>query len=451
MIISENGQRITQWRKLIGNPSRLVSMVCNEYSLKDKNEAKTEHENRNSNTLTYEAKNGAYHFQLDENRFKLDANLLREALEITPIDQAHQFESPPSGDAIMDFVKSVGLPMGKFRCFQEMLWGIITCTNVDYAELMWEECVQAIQTFLTDKANLGTPTKKDKKTKPHVIPYCRFTKLIIYCLGRKHNLHQRSEYPFHLAEEDHRHGNLKFVSKGEEDEVFGMQIPKELIMDDIRNAPYYNAYLEMIAKHDQKIAAEKGRKKKFASKASAKQPKPVSSKQSKPAPTKKPKVAQEKTSKPSPTKQSRKGKVAKEHGQALVGGVTIREPVSKTVQKLPVIEGKGKGITTDEQAALSLLDLHKPKKKSTMDQFIFQRRIPATKDTSTGPSAQPQDDISANIVQDTPSSPDAETGADTDVTTSTATTEVLHVEDVQGEDVSYMMVLEEKTAELDEG
>nr|GFC53312.1 hypothetical protein [Tanacetum cinerariifolium] len=57
-----------------------------------------------SNTLTYEAKTSAYSFQLDETRFVLDDNLLRDALEITPIDQAHQFVSPSSGDAIMDFV-----------------------------------------------------------------------------------------------------------------------------------------------------------------------------------------------------------------------------------------------------------------------------------------------------------------------------------------------------------
>nr|GEV37492.1 hypothetical protein [Tanacetum cinerariifolium] len=46
----------------------------------------------------------------------------------------------------------------------QMLWGIIMSTNVDYTELLWEEFVQAIQTFLTDKANLGSPTKKGKKT-----------------------------------------------------------------------------------------------------------------------------------------------------------------------------------------------------------------------------------------------------------------------------------------------
>ncbi|GKG50011.1 hypothetical protein Tco_0518785, partial [Tanacetum coccineum] len=85
-----------------------------------------------------------------------------------------------------------------------MLWGTITSTIVDYAELRWEEFIQAIQTFLMDKANMGSPTKKGKKDKAHVIPYCRFTKLIISHLGRIHNIHQRSTSPFHLAEEDLR-------------------------------------------------------------------------------------------------------------------------------------------------------------------------------------------------------------------------------------------------------
>ncbi|GKA15615.1 hypothetical protein Tco_0695362, partial [Tanacetum coccineum] len=159
------------------------------------------------NTLVYEAKTGAYSFQLDETRFTLDANLLREALEITPIDQAHQFVSPPSGDAIIDFVNELGYTeeihfvsrMAVNNLYQpwrailsminqclksktswfdrpiypvlQMLWGIITSINVDYAELMWEEFVQAMQTFLVDKANLSIPPQKGKKTKPHVIPY----------------------------------------------------------------------------------------------------------------------------------------------------------------------------------------------------------------------------------------------------------------------------------------
>ncbi|GJQ90420.1 hypothetical protein Tco_0001559 [Tanacetum coccineum] len=174
--------------------------------------------------------------------------------------------------------KTYGFDRPRYPVFQ-VLWGIITSTNVNYAELIWEEFVQAIQTFLVDKANLGIATQNGKKTKPRVIPYFWFTKLIICYLGRTHNIHQRFASPFHLAEEDHRLGNLKFVPKGEEDEVFGMQIPKELITDNIRNASYFNAYLEMVAKRNRKIAVAEGGNKKSASKteqskkpATAKQP-----------------------------------------------------------------------------------------------------------------------------------------------------------------------------------
>ncbi|GJY36627.1 hypothetical protein Tco_0422005 [Tanacetum coccineum] len=109
-----------------------------------------------------------------------------------------------------------------------------------------------------------------------------------------------------MAEDDHRLGNLKFVPKGEEDEVFGMQIPKDLITDNIRNVSYYNAYLEMVGKHDHKIVAEEGGKKKSSTKAN----------------------------------QSKKHAIAKQPRQV------------------------GKGIATDEQVPQSLLELQTPKKTS---------------------------------------------------------------------------------------
>ncbi|GKE20475.1 hypothetical protein Tco_1431987 [Tanacetum coccineum] len=49
--------------------------------------------------------------------------------------------------------------------------------------------------------------------------------------------------------------------------------------------------------------------------------------------------------------------------QAPVDGVAIHEPDSGIIQKLLEVEGKGKGTISDEQAAQSLLDLQKPKKK----------------------------------------------------------------------------------------
>ncbi|GJR39543.1 hypothetical protein Tco_1215227 [Tanacetum coccineum] len=92
-----------------------------------------------------------------------------------------------------------------------------------------------------------------------------------------------------------------------------------------------------------------------------------------------------------------------------------------------------------------------PKRRSTTDQFIFQRRTPATEEASTGPSTQPQDDTSANIVRDSPSPADAETGADIDKTNSGGDTEILQIGEEQGDDVANMVNLEEKTAEIDEG
>ncbi|GJV88020.1 hypothetical protein Tco_1531958 [Tanacetum coccineum] len=216
-----------------------------------------------------------------------------EALEITPIDQAHQFVSPPSGDAIIDFVNELGHT-------EEIHF--VSRMALNYLYQPWRAILSMINQCLTGKTSgYDSPTKKGQKDKPHIILYFRFTKLIICHLGRTHNIHQRSASPFHLAEEDLRLGNLKFVSKDKDDEVFGMKIPNELISNNIRNAPYKNAYLEMVAKHDQKIAAEKEGKKKPATAKQFKL-KPVKEKSSKPAPAPKPKVTKEKPSKPSTAK-----------------------------------------------------------------------------------------------------------------------------------------------------
>ncbi|GKE27785.1 hypothetical protein Tco_1443169, partial [Tanacetum coccineum] len=317
------------------------------------------------NTLTYVEKVGTYRFQLDENWFTLDANLLREALEITPIDQAYPFVSPPSGDAIMDFVNELGYS----------------------------------KTFLADKANLGSPTKKGRKDKPHVIPYCRFTKLIICHLGRIHNILQGSASPFHLAEEDLKLGNLKFVSKGEIDKVFGMPIPNELISNNIKNAPYYNAYLEMPAK--------------------------------------------EKSTKATPLQKASKGKVAKvrtvKSSLQLVDEPN-EEPAHSEPRPEPEHQGEDEEFDMDPAIQMSLESF----------QVLGHAHTSATEEASTGPSTQPQDDTSTNIIRDSPSLTDAETSAGSDKTNSGGDTEILQINKELGEDVEKQVDLEEKTAELDQ-
>ncbi|GKE39545.1 hypothetical protein Tco_1462950 [Tanacetum coccineum] len=112
-------------------------------------------------------------------------------------------------------------------------------------------------------------------------------------------------------------------------------------------------------------------------------------------------------------------------GHTHVGGVAIQDPVAKAIRPLPVVEGKGKAIVTEEQAAQSLLTLHTSKRRSTTDQFILQRRTPTTEEASTRPSAQPLDDTSANIIHDFSSPVDVETGVRSDKTSSGGDTEIV--------------------------
>ncbi|GJR65764.1 hypothetical protein Tco_0011829 [Tanacetum coccineum] len=175
----------------------------------------------------------------DEQWFNLSADLFRKALDITPVDPAHPFELPPTGDTVIDFVNQLGYPepvefVSNIRvnyvyqpwrailtlinqCLTrktsgidkprhpvlQMLWGIVTRTNVDHAELLWEEFTQGIQTFFSHKASHKASLKDPKKKAvPLLIPYGRFTKMIIYYLGSTSDVHKRPESPCHLPGDD---------------------------------------------------------------------------------------------------------------------------------------------------------------------------------------------------------------------------------------------------------
>ncbi|GJU44345.1 hypothetical protein Tco_1201611 [Tanacetum coccineum] len=64
------------------------------------------------------------------------------------------------------------------------------------------------------------------------VEYTSDSNIISY---EQHNIHKRPQSPVHITADDYPLGNLKFVSKGGVDEVFGMHIPKDLITDAIRN------------------------------------------------------------------------------------------------------------------------------------------------------------------------------------------------------------------------
>ncbi|GJV57834.1 hypothetical protein Tco_1458839 [Tanacetum coccineum] len=425
------------------------------------------------NTMKYNEKTGVYSCQVDEQWFDLSADLLRKALAITPVNPTHPFELPPSGNTVIDFVNELGYPepveitSGSDKPRHpvlQMLWGIITQTNVDHAELLWEEFTQGIQTFFSHKASHKASLKDPKKkVTPLLIPYGRFSKVIIYYLASNNNIHRRPDSAVHHTGDDFILGNLKFVPKGETVEVFGMAIPDPLITEAIQQSSYYPKYLEMVAMNTKKTPQESASEQPATKRTPPKKPTtttPVKPSKPAPAPTKKPSKHKlpQKVRKGKPTFQlvdeddeAQQESVPQEEGddpdlelakkmslvahqekgegegddadmeraiklsldpaflpqgRAPVGGVTIRDPVSETTPKLPEVLGKGKAIVTEEQVAHSLIDLSK--KKRTTDQFILVRRDQAPHDSTTGPSSQPEEDTSEKVIHESSSTSDSE-------------------------------------------
>ncbi|GKE37706.1 hypothetical protein Tco_1461111 [Tanacetum coccineum] len=119
-----------------------------------------------------------------------------------------------------------------------------------------------------------------------------------------------------------------------------------------------------------KPTAKEGGQKKTSSKAD----KPTLVK--KPAPAKQTKPMKEKSTKPTPSTKASKGKVLKGR------------------------KGKRSNCLVDKEEEEPQLA---PEPQIEDDEYNLQR-------ASTGPSTQPQDDTSANVVRDTPSPVDAKTG-----------------------------------------
>ncbi|GJR89561.1 hypothetical protein Tco_0213572 [Tanacetum coccineum] len=363
-------------------------------------------------------KTGVYSCQVDEQWFDLSVDLLRKALALLCKPNSPIW-FPPIVDTCLTG-KTSGSDKPRHPVLQ-MLWGIVTQTNVDHAELIWEEFTQGIQTFFSHKASHKASLKNPKKkVTPLLIPYGRFSKVIIYYLASNNNIHRRPDSAVHHTGDDYILGNLKFIPKGESVEVFGMAIPDPLITEAIQQSSYYPKYLEMVAENTKKTPQESASVQSATKRATPKKPTTTTPvKQTKPAPppTKKPSKPQQESipheegndpdlelaKKLSLETPQEKGEG---EGRAPVGGVTIRDPVSETTSKLHEVVGKGKAVVTEEQVAHSLINLSK--KKRTTDQFILVRRDQTPPDSTTGPSSQPDDDTSEKVIHESSSTSDSE-------------------------------------------
>nr|GEX26272.1 histone deacetylase 14 [Tanacetum cinerariifolium] len=144
--------------------------------------------------------------QLDEQWFDLTKDTLKDALQITPVDNNNAFSSPLTPDALINFVNDLGY-LKVVRTLSDFM------TNDMFQP--WRALTTIINMCFTGKTS-------------------RFTKLIIYYLQSKHKFHPRLDSPLHLPNEEPGLGYLKFSAKGTKREAFGMPILNELITADIQ-------------------------------------------------------------------------------------------------------------------------------------------------------------------------------------------------------------------------
>nr|GFB68362.1 hypothetical protein [Tanacetum cinerariifolium] len=146
-------------------------------------------------------------FKIDTKKSVLDLEAFREMLHISPRIPNQSFAELPSEEESLDFLRS----------------------NVDYAYLIWEDFVYQVE------------HKNQKKSNEMYYP--RFTKVIIdYFMTRKPSIPRRNRVNWHYVRDDVLFSTIKVVSRHQTTQQYGVILPIELTIDDIRNSKAYKEY-----------------------------------------------------------------------------------------------------------------------------------------------------------------------------------------------------------------
>ncbi|GJU00494.1 hypothetical protein Tco_1110832 [Tanacetum coccineum] len=323
--------------------------------------------------MSYNEKTGVYSCQVDEQWFDLSADLLRKALAITPVNPAHPFELPPSGDTVIDFVNELGYPEPV---------EIVSSIRTNYVYQPWRAILS-----LLNQADMGRV-------------YSRDPDIFLTQSKPQSQSEEPKEENFCLVTttgDDYVLGNLKFVPKGESVEVFRMAIPDPLITEAIQQSSYYPKYLKMELRTQRKPL----RKAQLCNlQHSVLHPKSLQP----PHQSNKPSqllLLQRNLPSVSFHKKLERGK--------LLSNCDEEDKLRQDDDLLLDLAKRlsfGSSSEKGEEKAHSLID--SPKKKRTTDQFILARRDQTPPDLTTGPSSQPEDDTSEKVIHESSSTSDSE-------------------------------------------
>ncbi|GKB58287.1 hypothetical protein Tco_0914473, partial [Tanacetum coccineum] len=216
-------------------------------------------------TIRYDKTTGSYSYQLDEQWLDLTKDTLRDALQITPVNNNNAFSSPPTPDVLLKFVNDLGYPKA-VRTLSDVV------TNDMFQP--WRALTTIINLCLTGKTS-GFERPRTPVLQilwgVHQADHPSLTKQALLTF-----------FPLHLPNEESVLGYLRFSAKGTKREVFGMPIPNNLITADIQGEQYCYAYLEKVVKHQRYLSGEEVNDPDSPAPKPAKATKPKVTKQSKP-------------------------------------------------------------------------------------------------------------------------------------------------------------------------
>ncbi|GJQ92581.1 hypothetical protein Tco_0003720, partial [Tanacetum coccineum] len=208
-----------------------------------------------------------YRFKIDKKkRFKLTLEVFRDIFQICPRVQDQDFDALPTEEDTVSFLRDLGHTgditslndvvvdqmhqpwrtfaalinrslsgktsgLDKLRLSRaQIIWGMYFQKNVDYVELLWEDF-----TYQIDNKDF----KKQEK-----MYYPRFIKVIIHhFLIQEKTLSWRNKIGMHTSKDDYLINTLRFVSRKEVYQIYGVVLPECLTSLEMKESKAYKTYL----------------------------------------------------------------------------------------------------------------------------------------------------------------------------------------------------------------
>ncbi|GJS46111.1 hypothetical protein Tco_0596232 [Tanacetum coccineum] len=150
---------------------------------------------------------------------------------ISPRVPNEEFVAPPPHDALVTFLKSLGYK-GALEYVVDLY--------IDHMYQPWGTFASIINMYF----QYQTDYRQTSVRRCESMPNPRFTKVIINHFLSKHKFISKRQGLFiNSIKDDAILGRLKFVSKGKDNQVYGMSIPNVMVNNDIKNSKSYQTYL----------------------------------------------------------------------------------------------------------------------------------------------------------------------------------------------------------------